>query len=173
MHHRPNDLSRSGVCVAFVLSILLTSLIATAAGAGAGKAAPAYYDLGFVIERDGESLGTPRMLVPTGEPAEIRVASDETGAGYRLTVVARPGKSMDGRPTVDVAGELFVREQDGEWEPVAQPRIVVEPGRPAAMSIGGPGEGKPPALFMEVTAEPVSRQAYERIRRDMQAAYGE
>lgn len=171
MRHRINDLSRSGYGFAVALSIALTSLLASA-WADTGQAAPPYYDLSFVIERDGDSLGTPRMLVPTGEPAEIRVASDETGTGYRLTVVARPGESMDGRPTVDVAGEFFVRGQEGEWEPVAQPRIVVEPGRPASMSIGGPGEGTPPALFIEVTAEPVSHQAYEQIRREMQAAYG-
>ncbi len=127
----------------------------------------------MVIERDGEPLSEPRMLVPAGKPAEIRVASDDAGAGYRLTVVARPGKAKEGRPTVDVASELFVREHEGEWEPLAQPRVVVEPGRPASMSVGGPGEGKPPALFMEITAEPVTRQTYERIRRDMQAAYGE
>lgn len=67
--------------------------------------------------------------------------------------------------------ELFVREKKGEWEPVAQPRVVVEAGRQASLNLGG--DSGAPALFMEVTAEPVSRQAFERIRRDMQAAYGE
>lgn len=153
------------------LALALFSLSASVASSGGGDGEPGYYDLSMVIEQDGEAIGRPRMLVPAGEPAEIRVASNDTGAGYRLTVVARPGQSNEGRPTVDVASELFIREQEGKWEPVAQPRVVVEPGRQASLSLGG--NGGAPDLDMKLTAEPVSRQDYERIRQSMQAAYGE
>lgn len=153
------------------LAVLLGSLLSAAAWAGNAGPGPAYYDLAFTIERHGESFGQPRILVQSGEPAEIRVASDETGAGYRLTVVARPASKADGGPAVDVASEFFVREQEGGWESVAQPRIVAEPGKTASLTISGQEDGGKPALFVELTAEPVSQEAFEQRRREMRAAF--
>lgn len=171
MQHRLNELSRSGYCFAVVLSIALASLLVTTAWAGTGQATPAYYDLAFVIERDGELVGEPRLLVPTGEPAEIRVSPDGKGAGYRLTVVARPASTADGRPAVDVASEFFMREEGSEWQHVADPRIVTEPGKAAALRIGD--DAGQSGLFVELTADPVSREAFEQRRREMQAAFKE
>lgn len=171
MQHSLNELSLYVYGKAAVLAIALAGLLATTAWAGAGEPAPAFYDLAFVIERDGESLGTPRMLVPAGEPAEIRVASDDEGAGYRLTVVARPASTADGRPAVDVASELFTREAGSGWQHVADPRIVAEPGQAASLRIGE--DAGRPGLFVELTAEPVSRESFEQKRREMQAAFEE
>lgn len=171
MHPSATESSTLKGLAGLILALALCSLAAPAVSAGGKNGEPAYYDLALVIERDGESVGKPRMLVPAGEPAEIRVTADESGAGYRLTVVARPASTADGQPAVDVASELFIREEGSEWQRVADPRIVAEPGKPAALQIGD-DTGKP-GLFVELTAEPVSREALEQRRRDMQAAYGE
>lgn len=171
MHPSATESSTLKGLAGLILVLALCGLAAPVASAGGENSEPAYYDLALEIERDGETLGKPRMLVPAGEPAEIRVTGDESGAGYRLTVVARPASTADGRPAVDVASEFFIREEGSEWQHVADPRIVAELGKAAALRVGD-DTGKS-VLSVELTAEPVSREGLEQRRRDMQAAFAE
>lgn len=169
---QPSECSLNHRLKALALAMLLGGLLATAATADDARPDPPYYDLAFTIERHGEPVGRPRILAKSGEPAEIRVASDDGGAGYRLTVVARPASAADGDSAVDVASELFIREKENGWQSVAQPRIVTEPGKTASLRIAGQEDGDKPALSVELTAEPVSQEAFEQRRREMQAAFG-
>lgn len=171
MPYQPSECSLKRLLESLALAMLIAGLLATGASADDARPGPPYYDLAFTIERHGEPVGRPRILAKSGEPAEIRVASDEAGAGYRLTLVARPASAAHDDSTVDVASELFIREKENGWQSVAQPRIVAEPGKTASLRISGQEDGDKPALSVELTAEPVSREALEQRRREMQAAF--
>lgn len=172
MPYQPSKRSLKHLLQALALAMLVGGLLATGASADDARPGPPYYDLAFTIERRGEPVGRPRILAKSGEPAEIRVTSYDGGDGYRLTVVARPASTADGGPAVDVASELFIGDQESGWQSVARPRIVAEPGKAASLRIGGQEDGGKPALSVELTAEPVSRESLEQRRREMQAAFG-
>lgn len=152
---------------AIALAMLSGILLAPAFAAAGEAKAPLYYDLAFVIEHEGKPLGQPRILVRPGDKARIYLESDDGRAGYRLDVAARPAGTREGRALVDVNGKLYRRDGDGGWAPMSNPRLTVKAGEPASLRVAETGK---PGLFVQVTARPLDRKAFEEMRRDWRSA---
>lgn len=146
-------------------SLLAALAVFGAATAGNADGAPGYYDLAFTIEHEGEALGSPRLLVEPGETAEIQVQSDDGRGDYRLVVVAERAELEDGGAAIEVRTALQRRGGTG-WRTVAEPRLLVYPGRTASLDLSGDGDGAAGGLSIELTARPLSVQEFNRLRRE-------
>lgn len=111
---------------AFVLALAAFPL---AASPGPGDAAL----VTLAIERGGERVFAPRMLVRLGEMAEARVESP-AGDGHR--VVLSVHRADDGFRMRSI---YLARTPDGPWTVVAEPALAVGDGIPATMTLAGEG----------------------------------
>ncbi len=82
---------------------------------------------------DGERLvGQPRLTVRAGERAVI-VIRDAEGHGVSMSLIARPRAGSD---SVDVSSTMDIVLSTGE-RIEAKPALLVTPGQPAAVALGG------------------------------------
>lgn len=153
---------------ALYIACALAALAVFGASAGDADSTSGYYDLAFAIEHEGEALGSPRLLVEPGEMAEIQVQSDDGRGDYRLVVEAERGEFEDGGAAIEVRTALQRRGGTG-WRTVAEPRLLVHPGRPASLDLSGDGDGSAGGLSIELTARPLSVEEFNRLRREWAA----
>jgi ribosomal protein S4 len=101
-------------CIPFFFSIFLAPLLALAA--------PTHYTITAKVFIDGKLIGSPRMTVNQGEPAEITSASENPHNELKVKIVASES-TEDG-----VAMRLEVENKSESGTIQAHPEIVAKLG---------------------------------------------